>query len=301
MAQYKHKDPFDFLNTAKMLWACNKLPPASEDTIAYYRRFIILQLNKCFLGPEADIHLLDKLTTPEELSGLLNYALEGLKRLLTQGRFSSSNTIEQTRLQYIRTSDSCMAFIEETTEIDIEPDAYIADDVLYAAYVTYCRTNRLPVQKKAQLTIALQKTRPEATHTVLRVLGKNTHVWKFLKTVPTATTATASLYIANFESKFTKGEVPVAAVAVDTPAQVETTVATQKNNLKVAAVTTPEFTIQEVKDKVAAQLATVFQEEKLLTQIMGLGYDREEAQKRVDHFKQKGLVVEDDVGGWHWA
>jgi len=204
MAQYKHKTPFDFLNTAKMLWACNKLPQASEDTIAYYRRFVILLMNKYFLDEKADIRLLDKLTTPSELSGLLNYALEGLKRLLAQGRFSSSTTIEQTRQQYIRTADSCLAFIEETTIIDTDPDVALSDEIIYSNYVNFCRNNKLPIQKKAQLTITMQKTRPEAKHTVVRLDGKLTHAWKFLKLVTTVTTVTTTSPILNFNYQIHK-------------------------------------------------------------------------------------------------
>jgi putative DNA primase/helicase len=190
MAQYKHKNPFDFLNTAKMFWACNKLPPASEYTKAYYRRFIILMFDRFFLGSKADIRKLEKLTTPTELSGLLNFALEGLARLLKNSQFSSSVSIEETRQQYIRTANSCLSFIEEQTAIDTEPNAIIADDTFDTAYVNYCNKNKLPIQKKAQLTITMQRSRPEAKHTVQRIFGKLTHAWQHLKFVTTVTTVT---------------------------------------------------------------------------------------------------------------
>ena len=204
MAQFKHKNPFSFLNVAKLFWACNKLPAASEDTIAYYRRFIILMFNRYFLGDKADTRKIDKLTTPNELSGLLNYALEGLERLLTRGRFSSSETVEETRQQYIRTADSCQSFIEESTEIDTEPNAIITDEVLYTAYVNFCKVNNLPIQKKAQLTIAMQRTRPESKHTMQRILGKGTHVWQYLKfstSVTTVTTVTRGLPNAKIQNQ----------------------------------------------------------------------------------------------------
>jgi putative DNA primase/helicase len=192
-AQHKHKDPFSFRNTAKMFWSCNLLPAASEDTIAYYRRFIILNFNNYFIvGKNADIQLGKKLATPEELSGLLNFALEGLKRLLQNGKFTNSQSVEETRRQYIRTADSCLAFIEEATEIDNEPDAFTTDEALYSYYVTYCRSNKLQVRKKAKLTIAMQTHRPEARHTSGRVHGKVTWIWKHLKSVTPVTLVTPS-------------------------------------------------------------------------------------------------------------
>jgi hypothetical protein len=60
-------------------------------------------------------------------------------------------------------------------------------------------------------------------------------------------------------------------------------------------------TIQEVLEKVAPQLTTVFPEEKLLKQIIDLGFSKEEAQKRVDHFKQKEIISKDDVGNWYFV
>jgi putative DNA primase/helicase len=220
MGQFKHKNPFDFLNIAKLFWACNKLPAASEDTIAYYRRFVILQFNKYFLGSKADIKLLEKLITPTELSGLLNYALEGLERLLKQSQFSNSVTVEETRQQYIRTADSCQAFIEEQTEIDLNPDTYIPDDIFYQAYVTYCHTNKLPTQKKAQLTQSMQRCRPETEHVQQRVNKKLIRVWRYAKFVTTVTTVTARHLLDEFLSQNSiKSEPPVTDVTPVTPGE----------------------------------------------------------------------------------
>jgi P4 family phage/plasmid primase-like protien len=198
LAQFKHKPPFTFLNNAKLLWACNKLPAASEDTLAFYRRFIILQFNRFFVGTKADIHLLDKLTTPQELSGLLNFALEGLTRVLKNSVFTNALSIEETRQAYIRTADSCQSFIEECTTIDLDPKIYVRDDVLYQLYVTYCQTNKLPTQRKGQLTQAMSRCRPEAEHINQRINNKVVRVWRFVATV--ATVATPTL-IDNFKNQ----------------------------------------------------------------------------------------------------
>jgi hypothetical protein len=61
------------------------------------------------------------------------------------------------------------------------------------------------------------------------------------------------------------------------------------------------ITIQEIIEKVAPQLTEVFPEERLLKQIIGLGFSREEAQKRIDHFKQKEIISKDDVGNWYFV
>lgn len=179
--QHKFKDPFNFLSHAKLFFACNKLPPAPEDTVAYYRRFIILNFSRMFTGKNADNKLLEKLTTPNELSGLLNWALEGLKRLLKNGQFTSAKSIEETRSQYIRTADSCLAFIEEQTEISLDLKDYVTDDTLNQQYIAYCILYKLPKKRKADLTIAMQQNRPEAQRTQKRILKTRIRVWQYLK------------------------------------------------------------------------------------------------------------------------
>ena len=52
------------------------------------------------------------------MSGLLNFAIEGLKRLLEQEDFSYSKTTVDIREEYIRLSDSVAAFIMDMIEIN---------------------------------------------------------------------------------------------------------------------------------------------------------------------------------------
>jgi hypothetical protein len=60
------------------------------------------------------------------------------------------------------------------------------------------------------------------------------------------------------------------------------------------------LTIQEILESVRAHLGSVFPEEKLLAEIMQLGFSWAEALKRMNHFKQKEDIVKDDVGNWHF-
>jgi len=61
------------------------------------------------------------------------------------------------------------------------------------------------------------------------------------------------------------------------------------------------LSIREVLEKVGPQLTEVFPEEKLLSQVVGLGFSKEEAQKRIDHFKMKEIISKDDVGNWYFV
>jgi putative DNA primase/helicase len=138
-AQKKNRDPFNFVNTCKLIFSCNELPATLDESDAYYRRWIIFNFNKQFLGKNADKNLLEKLTTENELSGLLNKALEGLQRLIINKEFTMQNNeedIKAKREEYIKKSDSVKSFSEFECERDI--DSEIEKEEFYDAYKLYC-------------------------------------------------------------------------------------------------------------------------------------------------------------------
>lgn len=116
-AEYKFGDEFQFINFAKMTFCCNKIPPIKDtDDITYYNRWLPVAFDNVVPEDEQDKFLIDKLTKPEELSGLLNWALEGLKRLLKNGRFSYNKTPEETKAIMERSSHPLAEFVQDCLE-----------------------------------------------------------------------------------------------------------------------------------------------------------------------------------------
>lgn len=137
----KFKEPYDINSYAKMIFSCNKMPRMMEDDDAIWRRLIILNFENKFEGKNADENLLQKITTEKELSGIFNFSLEGLKRLLKQRGFSYSKTKEEVRQYYIKLSDPTKAFfIEKVIE---KPNSRISKEDLYGAFIKYCQKNKL--------------------------------------------------------------------------------------------------------------------------------------------------------------
>jgi putative DNA primase/helicase len=151
----KNKDPFNFEPYAKWFVSTNQVPRTEyDDTDAYYARFDILEFPSQFLEkPEdpklidptktyADPNILDKLTTPGELSGIFNKAMLALDRLLERGRFCAYKTTEQRRDQYTKLSDPVAAFVEEEIDITQEDSDRIERDLLYHHFSEYLKTHR---------------------------------------------------------------------------------------------------------------------------------------------------------------
>jgi P4 family phage/plasmid primase-like protien len=143
-AEFKYKKGFPFVNYAKLIFSCNKIPEAIDDTDAFFRRWVIVTFPNQFLGDREDRELLSKLTTSEEQSGLLNFALEGLKRLrLNNWHFTNPKTTTQIRQEYIRKSSPIQAFLTDCCTEDVDDLTPKTD--LYAKFSEYCHLNKLPV------------------------------------------------------------------------------------------------------------------------------------------------------------
>lgn len=182
-AEKKFKDKFFFTNYAKQIFSCNQVPRSPDDSDAFFRRWVILNFPNQFLNNNADKNLIQKLTTPEELSGFLNFAIEGYKRLIEEGDFSNTKSVERVREDYIRMSDSVGAFIMDC--ITISSDDYEIKKSLYVAYADYCRKNKYPIIPENTFHRELQKqVRVEDYKPLLDVEGKKQRVycWRGIKT-----------------------------------------------------------------------------------------------------------------------
>ncbi|MFC2024010.1 phage/plasmid primase, P4 family [Chloroflexota bacterium] len=142
-AERKFEHQFTFVNKAKLIFSANKPPTIDDDSYAIWRRAIIIDFPNTFAGSNRDPDLIDKLTTPEELSGLLNLAIDKLKILREQGDFSCVPTWEGTRSKYALISDPVVEFVE--TKCVLDPVEEIPKPRLFTAYSKFCIQSGIPV------------------------------------------------------------------------------------------------------------------------------------------------------------
>lgn len=136
-AEEKYKPSFEFWNTATLIYAANKLPKTTDTTDAFFRRWIIIEFPYKFTDADddhkdKDPNIADQLYQDEELSGLLNFALEGLHRVLDQEGFSDTRHMEEIKEEWLRRTNPLMAFTENYTTSDLDcvvPKAEFADAV----------------------------------------------------------------------------------------------------------------------------------------------------------------------------
>ena len=132
-------DPFTMYEYAKLMFNCNTLPSDVEHTHAFFRRFLIFPFTQTIPENEQDPNLAKKIIE-RELSGVFNWALAGLERLLRKERFTESATMQEQADAYRKNADSVALFIEEE-EYEKTTDGGTSLQFMYADYDQFCRDN----------------------------------------------------------------------------------------------------------------------------------------------------------------
>jgi len=128
-------EPFILNDYAKLIFNCNELPKDVEHTNAFFRRFLIIGFDVTIPENEQDKQLANKIIN-NELSGVFNWILKGLDRVLKQKKFSKCEAVESARSNYEKQSDSvkmCIEDYEYKTSTNYTP---ISE--LYQKYRAYC-------------------------------------------------------------------------------------------------------------------------------------------------------------------
>jgi P4 family phage/plasmid primase-like protien len=167
-AKRKFLNNITFVNYAKFIFACNELPLVYDNSRGFWDRWILIEFPYTFVSKEEyeaakdktklkirDTDIISKITTEEELSGLLNKFLEGLSRLMMNKRFSSTKSTAETKNFWIRKSNSFTAFCLD--EIEESPNGRVLKKDLRKRYADYCKKHLLSTKSEVVIKKVLQE------------------------------------------------------------------------------------------------------------------------------------------------
>ena len=146
-ARLPYGQPFMLKQYAKLIFNCNELPKDVEHTNAYFRRFLIIPFDVTIPENEQNKNLHNEIIE-NELSGVFNWVLEGLNRLLEQKKFSACEAAQKALEQYKTESNSVKLFLDEYEYTSSPMDYEIIKD-LYSEYRTFCFEDGMPAFKKS--------------------------------------------------------------------------------------------------------------------------------------------------------
>lgn len=156
----KHQDGFAFVNTAKLIFSCNVIPEITDKSKAMAERIVAIEFTNIFDkdNPSTDKNLLQKLTTDKELSGFLNFAIEGLQRLLSNGDFSEHRTLEDVEQYLSEHQNPVRQFIDYY--IVSNSSGELLKGEVYDKYLDHCKQKGIPIIASNQFTQKFKQYAP---------------------------------------------------------------------------------------------------------------------------------------------
>ena len=139
MVENKGEKPFMLDNYATLIFCTNEMPRINDQSHGFMRRLVIIPFNAKFSpqDPDFDPFISEKLLTDSGMKYLLKLAIEGLKRLLANKRFTHSPKVADQLKEYEEINNPVLLFAQN---YGIENQA-VAD--VYLKYAAWCRENGL--------------------------------------------------------------------------------------------------------------------------------------------------------------
>ena len=105
-----------------------------------------------------DICMINQLTSPSEMSGFLNNCIKGLIRYLLNGSFSYARGVDEVRNEWIRISDSFMAFCIDNIVAGDPNEDYVVKKDMATRYHKYCVKHKIQTvgDKSIKATLSSQ-------------------------------------------------------------------------------------------------------------------------------------------------
>lgn len=137
-ARFLHENSFDFRPQFKIFINTNHLPMVTDLTLLTSGRVKIITFERHFEEWEQDKNLKKLFSKEENLSGILNWILEGYRKLKTQG-FDVPDSVKKATYDYHKENDKIGLFVEERLTKDANAEERTSN--LYFAYQNWCRDN----------------------------------------------------------------------------------------------------------------------------------------------------------------
>jgi putative DNA primase/helicase len=136
-ARNLYEREFEFFPHFKLFVNTNYLPVITDTTLFYSGRINVLTFDRHFEEWEQDKSLKSKLKTPENISGIFNWCLEGLKKFRKSGAIPPPKVKKSTQ-DYCKKSDNVGIYIDECLK---KSNKSISAKDVYQHFLCWCSDN----------------------------------------------------------------------------------------------------------------------------------------------------------------
>lgn len=148
-AEFKGKDHFTFTNVARIIFSAQETPRTADNSLAWYDRWFFIKFPNTF---RASNNKKEEMMTNMRLekSGIFNWMVDGLRRLMSQDGFTQSNVINNYTQEYRGLNDNVVQFLSSyCTTIPVEDThGRISYSQLYRVYEMYTEKDNLRTVSK---------------------------------------------------------------------------------------------------------------------------------------------------------
>lgn len=159
-ARFLYANSFEYTPQFTLFINTNHLPKILDDTLFKSNRINVIEFTRHFTETEQDRHLKDKLISENNLSGIFNWVLDGLKNYRIEGLEKPNSIIKSTN-NYNQESDKLTRFFEEC----LEPEAGVVCSIkdIYTIYKIWCSNSGYSTDSKQKFIEELKKREVYAT------------------------------------------------------------------------------------------------------------------------------------------
>lgn len=147
-AKRLYSDPEIIRNYARLAFNTNAMPTSSDTSSGFRRRLLPVYFDVKISPDKADPMLAKKLKS--EAAGILNWAIEGLKRYVANGyKLSKSKILEAKENEYLEETESVFMFLDQNNYIPSESNKRKLSD-LHDEYKRFCDSKDLKAEVKSE-------------------------------------------------------------------------------------------------------------------------------------------------------
>ena len=174
-AEYKYRDPFEFVPFARLVFSANYPPRSTDASDAFFRRWLVMTFARTFAGGEEIRDMAARLESPSELSGLLNRDLRAYKGIQESGGLIESRSMSAAGEEFRKVTDPLAVWLDNWTVQ--KSDVLVPKDDLLAAYNAKAEAAGRPPMTATAFGLALGRLRPNLEEAQRTVAGKLKWVW----------------------------------------------------------------------------------------------------------------------------
>ena len=146
-AERKYGQPFSYKPFTRLVFSANTAPGTNDQSDAYYARWLVLPMSRQRDEAVQDRHLVECLTDPAELEGILAAAVQGLRELMARGHFDPPAPMREAGEEYRASTDTIIGFVR--ARCVLAEEASETETVLLEDYSSWCRDgNRHPLGRE---------------------------------------------------------------------------------------------------------------------------------------------------------